>query len=145
MGDHFHRAVDLSNAPFRRVGFVRSQTALAAENLAIQVVLLEGVTIDQDQAPDARSRERLGHVSTQPTETWDFEEVVAKADKLGKMAKEAAEESVKISQQMITRAEEISQQATEAAEAAARASQEAINKAVPSRPSFASGAGEFDQ
>jgi hypothetical protein len=61
--------------------------------------------------------EQLDDTPTKPAGAWDFEEIVAKADKLGKMAKEAAEESVKISQRMIARAEEISQQAKEASEA----------------------------
>ncbi len=61
--------------------------------------------------------------------TAKLKEAVARAEELGKSAKGAAEESVRISWEAISKAEEVSKWAKEASAAAAKASQEAVARA----------------
>ena len=61
--------------------------------------------------------------------TETFEEAAARAEKLGALVEQVAQESIRVSQEAINRVEKISKRAKEAAEAAARASQEAVRRA----------------
>ena len=58
-----------------------------------------------------------------------FKKVVARAEELGELAKQAAESSIRASQEAISRAEEVSKRAEQAAETAARASGQAVDRA----------------
>jgi len=59
----------------------------------------------------------------------DFEKAVARAEKLSKVARQAAEVSTKTAFQAALRAEQVGKEAREAAEAATRAAQEALSRA----------------
>ena len=58
-----------------------------------------------------------------------FEKAVARAAELGELARQTAEESIRISRDAISRAEEVSEQASEIAEKAAEECQQAVDRA----------------
>ena len=68
---HFHGLVDLGDAPLRRLHLVQAQAGLAAQELAVEVVLLEHVAVYQDQPAHAHAGQRLGDVPAQSAQAHD--------------------------------------------------------------------------